>query len=196
MVGDINDQEIEDEQDDQLITEETQQLRDEITVYKSIVQATIEEGLLSRVILPVIPFSSAQNSYIPDNDLLPIDPTDLQAIDTYLEQRHHNSGHLLSPPPITPPNPPVDEELADLSPHISSLRLNKEFLIAAIESNNALCAQVHINQLHANERAVCQYGKQQLVKVFEIDDKVSVAVPALDRASTDDKRIFVALFVL
>lgn len=190
MIGDVNDQEIEDEQDDQLITEETQQLRDEITVHKSIVQATTEEGLLSRVILPVITFSSAQNSYIPDNDLLPIDPTDLQAIGTYLEQRHHNSGHLLSPPPITPPKRPVDEELADLSPHISSLRLNKEFLIAAIESNNALCAQVHINQLHANERAVRQYGKQRLVKVFEIDNKVSVVVPALDRASTDDKRIF------
>lgn len=46
------------------------------------------------------------------------------------------------------------------------------------------------NQLHANERAVRQYGKQRLVKVFEIDDKVSVAVLALDRASTDDKRIF------
>lgn len=58
----------------------------------------------------------------PDDDLLPIDPTDIQAIHTYFEQRHHNSGHLLSPPPITPPNLPVDEkELGDLSPHISSL---------------------------------------------------------------------------
>lgn len=87
---------------------------------------------------------SAQNSYIPDDNLLPIDPTDLHAIDTYLEQRHQNSGHLLSPPPITPPNPPVDEELADLSLHISSLRLNEESLTAAMESNNALRAQVHI----------------------------------------------------
>lgn len=77
-----------------------------------------------------------------------------------------------------------------MSPHISSLRLNEQPLTAAVESKNAHRAQVHINQLHANERAVRQYGKQQSVKVFEIDDKVSVAVPALDRASTDDKRIF------
>ena len=77
-----------------------------------------------------------------------------------------------------------------MSPHISSLRLTEQSLTAAVETNNALHAQVHINQLHANERAVRQYGKQRSVKVFEIDDKVSVAVPALDRASTDDKRIF------
>ena len=153
-------------------------------------QPTTEEVPPSRAVSPVIPSSQAPNPYIPDDELLSVDPTNLQAINTYLEQRHHNSGHLLSPPPITPPNLPIDEKLADLSPHISSLRLIEQFLTVAVESNNALRAQVHINQLHANERVVRQYGTQRLVKVFEIDDKVSVAVPALDCASTDDKRIF------
>lgn len=104
LIGDINDQEIEDEQDDQLINEETQQLRDELTVHESMAQPTTEEVPLSCAVSPVIPSSQAPNPYIPDDELLPVDPTSLQAINTYLEQRHHNSGHLLSPPPITPPN--------------------------------------------------------------------------------------------
>ncbi len=56
LIGDINDQEIEDEQDDQLINEETQQLRDEITVHESIVQATTEAGLLSPRYITCYPF--------------------------------------------------------------------------------------------------------------------------------------------
>lgn len=120
-------------------------MRDAITVQESIIQATTEEGLLCRAISPVILSSSAQNFYIPDDDLLFIDPTNLQAIDTFLEQRHYNSGHLLSPPPITPQNLLVDKELANLLPHIFSLQLNKDSLTTAIKSNNALCTQVHIN---------------------------------------------------
>ncbi len=189
LIGDINDQEIDDDQDDQLIHEETQQLRDELTVQQSIIQPT--EAPVSRAISPVIPSFQSTNLYIPDDDLLPIDSTDLEAINAYFEQRHSNSGHLLSPPPVTPPNLPVnEEELGDLSPHISSLQLTDQSLAAAAESSNAFRAQVHIIQLHANERAVRQYGKQRSVKGFKVDDKVSVAVPALDRASTDDKRIF------
>lgn len=188
LIGDINDQEIDDYQDDQLIHEETLQLRDELTVQESITQPT--EAPISRAISPIVPSSQSTNPYIPDEDHLPIDPNDVQAINTYFEQRQCNSGHLLSPPPITPPNLPVnEEELGDLSPHISSLQLTDQSLTAGAESSNAFRAQVHINQLHANERAVRQYGKQRSVKVFKVDDKVSVAVSALDRASTDDKRI-------
>ena len=54
----------------------------------------------------------------------------------------------------------------------------------------ALRQQVQINEKHANERTQRQYGKQRQVRTFELFDQVSVAVPALDRASIDDKRIF------
>ena len=37
---------------------------------------------------------------------------------------------------------------------------------------------------------MAQYGKQRKTTTFELGDKVSVAVLALDRASTDDKRLF------
>ncbi len=50
--------------------------------------------------------------------------------------------------------------------------------------------QVRINQEHANQRSQRQYGKQRRVTTYQIGDKVSIAVPALDRAPTDDKRIF------
>lgn len=65
LIGDINDQEIEDEQDNQLINEETQQLRDEITVHESMVQATMETRPLSRAISPVIPSSFSPSSFSP-----------------------------------------------------------------------------------------------------------------------------------
>ncbi len=44
-------------------------------------------------------------------------------------------------------------------------------------------------QLYANERSIRQFGKHLGVRSFKIGEAVSVAVPALDRASTDDKRV-------
>ena len=73
---------------------------------------------------------------------------------------------------------------------MQSLKLNPESPREAAESSSTFRAHIHANQLHANEQSIHQYGKQQSVKVFAIGDKVSIAVPALDRASTDDKRIF------
>jgi hypothetical protein len=41
-----------------------------------------------------------------------------------------------------------------------------------------------------NTRAICQYSKQHTIRIFSKGDKVSIAVPRLDRTSTDDKRVF------
>ena len=70
------------------------------------------------------------------------------------------------------------------------LKLNSDFLQQAAESSRSFRAHIHANQLHANEQSICQYENQRAVTKFAIGDKVSIAVPALDRASTDDKRIF------
>ena len=50
--------------------------------------------------------------------------------------------------------------------------------------------KVQANQRHANERAMKQHGKQRNVRVFEIGDQVSVALPDAVRSSTDDTRAF------
>ena len=73
---------------------------------------------------------------------------------------------------------------------MQSLKLNPKSLQEAAESSRTFRAHIHANQLYANERSIRQYYKQRAVKVFAIGDKVSIAVPALDRALTDDKRIF------
>ena len=106
-----------------------------------------------------------------------------------------------SPPetadPVTPPNRrqeeglPVDPDL--LSPRLDRLRLaqqDPEPQELDSTPTTALRQQVQINQKHANERSQRQYGKQRQVRRFALFDQVSVAVPALDRASIDDKRIF------
>ena len=97
--------------------------------------------------------------------------------------------------PVTPPNPrqeeglPVDPDL--LSPRLDRLRLAQpEPQELGSTPTTALRQQIQINQKHANERSQRQYGKQRQVRTFALFDQVSVAVPALDRASTDDKRIF------
>ena len=50
--------------------------------------------------------------------------------------------------------------------------------------------KVQANQRHVNERAMKQYGKQRNVRVFEIGNQVSVALPDAVRSSTDDTRAF------
>ena len=103
--------------------------------------------------------------------------------------------------PVTPPNRRQDEGLLVdpdlLSPHLDRLRLAQQQEPQEPEPQEldsapttALRQQVQINQKHANERSQRQYDKQRQVTTFDLEDQVSVAVPALDRASTDDKRLF------
>ena len=100
--------------------------------------------------------------------------------------------------PSTPPNYTSEEGLLVdpdlLSPQLDRLRLvrreSKEPQELDSTPTTALRQQVQINQKHANERSQRQYGKQRQVATFALFDQVSVAVPALDRAPTDDKRIF------
>ncbi len=132
-----------------------------------------------------------------EDELLPEDPTDLDAINTYFKRINtpdsdENESHndLSDPPPSTSPSHLLINNLQALSPQMQSLKLNPESLREAAESFSTFRAHIHANQLHANERSIRQYGKQRAVKVFAIGDKVSIAVPALDRVSTDDKRIF------
>ena len=86
----------------------------------------------------------------------------------------------------------VDPDL--LSPQLDRLRLarreSKEPQELDSTPTTALRQQIQINQKHANKRSQRQYDKQRQVRTFALFDQVSVAVPALDRASTDNKRIF------
>ena len=103
-----------------------------------------------------------------------------------------------TPDPTTPPNYrqedglPVDPDL--LSPQLDRLRLEQLETQQPRELDctptTALRQQVQINQKHANERSQRQYGKQRQVRTFDLGEQVSIAVPALDRASTNDKRLF------
>ena len=84
----------------------------------------------------------------------------------------------------------LDPGRQSLSPHLQSLQLNPALLAEASEASDAFCERIHENQLQANEQSIRQYGKQCAVRNFEVGEPDSIAVPALDRASTDDKRIF------
>ena len=95
------------------------------------------------------------------------------------------------PRPTTPLNLLVDPDL--LSPQLDRLQISlPSDLPQELDSGltTALRQQVQVNQKHANGRSRQQYGKQRQNIVFAVGTKVSVAVPALDRASTDDKQIF------
>ena len=132
-----------------------------------------------------------------ENELLPEGPTNLDAINTYFARintpdsdGNESDNDLSDLPPSTPPSHPLNNNLQALLPQMQSQKLNPESLREAAESSSTFRAYIHANQLQANERSIRQYGKQRAVKVFAIGDKVSIAVPALDRVSTDDKRIF------
>ena len=103
------------------------------------------------------------------------------------------AGEINTASPVTPPNRgleeglPVDSDL--LSPQLTRLQLEPSEEIIN-PSSPVLRQQVRVNQQHADKRTRRQYGKQRQITTFEIGDQVSVAVPALDRATTDDKRMF------
>lgn len=82
------------------------------------------------------------------------------------------------------------KEERELSPYLQFLLLSPTSLNEASEASRAFRERIHENKLHANERSIQQYGKQRAVKSFKVGESVSVAVSALDHASTDDKRIF------
>ncbi len=110
-----------------------------------------------------------------------------------LQEKDVTQGTSKTPEPSTPPNRspeeglPVDPDM--LSPQLDRLRIDLPQKLDSTPTT-ALRQKVQINQQHANERAKRQYGKQRQTSTYNIDDKVSVAVSALNRAVTDDKRIF------
>lgn len=73
-----------------------------------------------------------------------------------------------------------------------SLQINKQGSLHELEAypTTAIRQHVIVNQSIANERSIRQVGQQRNVVALKEGDPVSVAVPALDRASTDDKRVF------
>lgn len=75
---------------------------------------------------------------------------------------------------------------------MQSLKLNPESLREAVEPSSTFWAHIYANQLSANESSIRQYDKQRSVKVFAMGAKVSIAVTALDRALTDNKRVCLA----
>lgn len=75
-----------------------------------------------------------------EDELLPEDPTDLDAINAYFarlntpDSDETKSGNdLTDPPPSTSPSHPLDNNLQALSPQVQSLRLNPESLRGAAE---------------------------------------------------------------
>ena len=98
-----------------------------------------------------------------------------------------------TPEPSTPPPcRPEEGLLVDpdlLSPHLNRLRIDPPQEVDS-DPITQLREQVRINQQHANKRSQRQYGKQRQITTYQVGDQVSVAVPALDRASTDDKWLF------
>ena len=113
---------------------------------------------------------------------LPEDPISLEYISPYQNSVDDYEGGARSEClPVTPPEFDLDPDL---------LQLNPTSLNEVSKASRAFRERIHENQFQANERSIRQYGKQRAVKNFEVGESVSVAVPALDRASTDDKRIF------
>ena len=176
----IEDQEIEDEEDDSLIRE-------------SMDQESLERRVQQRLDAPsIIEMDEYQEevTHRINNDY-----------DRLLQEEAAQDGEIaesdIAGPSISPNRTsneglPVDPDL--LSPHLDRLRLAQQESEEPQELDGtpttALRQQVQINQKHANERSQRQYDKQRQVRTFGLFEQVSVAVPALDRASTDDKRIF------
>ncbi len=187
--ADIEKHLIEDEKDDELIAAEQPQLAAE-TRFR-------EEINVAEVDMTSTFASSELTSLDPDEILseyarsLPGDPINLESITQYLNSvDEYESGRRFQVEPVTPPELILDPELQSLSPHMESLQLNPASITEASEASTLFRDRIHDNQLHANERSIRQLGKQRAVRSFEIGEAVSVAVPALDRASIDDKRVF------
>lgn len=178
---DVEDQEIDDEMDTSLI-------------YEAVEQENIERRVQDRLIAD----SAADNpEYQEEVTRRIIEDGNRTLADKELEREEREEEQPPTTNPSTPPDRrpdeglPVDPDL--LSPHLDRLRIEYPDSEEEESDNNpspALRDRVRVNQRHANERAKRQYGKQRQIITFEVGDQVSVAVPALDRATTDDKRLF------
>ena len=98
-----------------------------------------------------------------EDDLLPEDPTDLDAINTYFERintpdsdRNESDNDLSDLPPSTSPSHPLNNNLQALSPQMQFLKLNPESLREAAESSSTFQAHFHAIQLYANKQSICQ----------------------------------------
>ena len=78
-----------------------------------------------------------------EDELLPEDPTDLDAVNTYFARinmpdldENKSDNDLSDPSPSTSPSHPLDNNLQALSPQMQSLNLNPESLREAAESSS------------------------------------------------------------
>ena len=191
---DVEDQEIEDEADDSIINESLEQEAMEDRVRKQLEE---QESREHEAMEEAHQAALTRQITLTANDAI---LSEEQARFADRVEERENETVAKTSGPSTPPNRRpenglfVDPDL--LSPRLDRLRLNpsrkQEPEPQELDSQptTTLRQQVRINQQHANERSKRQYGKQRQTTIYELGSKVSVAVPALDRASTDDKRIF------
>ena len=142
------------------------------------IDPTPDDPFLSRPVLqppPVVQPNRSTNTEIADSQG---DPEDDASFHTPPQRGN---------PSTPPPGPTADA----LSPSMQRMAINEgnpaelDF-IPTIQ----LRKKVQANQRHVNERAMKQHGKQRNVRVFEIGDQVSVALPDAVRSLTDDTRAF------
>ncbi len=95
------------------------------------------------------------------DELIPEDPTDIDAINTYFapinlsdSDENESDNDLSDSPPSTPPSHHLNDNLQFLSPQIQSLKLNPESLWEAAELSSTFWAYIYGNQLHANEQSI------------------------------------------
>ncbi len=169
--ADIEEHLIEDEQDDELITAKQPQLAVKTRLHKEINVAEVD--------MTATVASSELTSLDPDETLseysgsLPGGPINLESITQYLNSvDKYKSGKRSLLEPDTPSELILDPELQSLSPHQESLQLNPASIAEANQASTAFRDRIH-----------------GAVRSFEIGEAVSVAGPALDQASTDNKRV-------
>lgn len=116
---------------------------------------------------------------------LPKNPINLDSTTQYLNASNDQEGGATSERlPVTPPEFYLDPDFESFSPHLQYLQLNPTSLAEGNEASNAFREHIHKNRPQVNERSIRQDRN------FEVGKSVGVAVLALDRASTDDNRIF------
>lgn len=122
-----------------------------------------------------------------EGELLPEDPTDLDAINAYFARLNtpdsdetKSANDLSDPPPSTSPSHPLDKNLQALSPQVQSLRLNPESLRGAAESSGTFRAQVFCYRSQGQRCSTCSgsrfNGRQTSVRpgYQEIGDTYSI----------------------
>lgn len=87
-----------------------------------------------------------------EDELLPEDPTNLDAINTYFayintpdSNGNDSENDLTDPPPSTTLSHPLDDNLQALSPQMQFLKLNSDSFHQAAESSKSFRAHIHAN---------------------------------------------------